>query len=98
MIRFIFKNTYSELGVVKENMFTMEKDLPEIEKVLTKGGWSTSACEFNSLIGVEVFDVKPEDPCLKCIMKNNCVKNDIDRRLECGIYHNYLNEKDKGGN
>jgi len=61
MIRFIFKNTYSELGVVKEKIFTMTKDLPEIEKVLTEGSWSTSGCEFNSLIGIEAFDKKNKE-------------------------------------
>jgi len=61
MIRFIFKNTYSELGVVKEKIFTMAEDLPEIEKVLTKGSWSTSGCEFNSLIGIEAFDKKNKE-------------------------------------
>jgi len=95
VIRFIFKNTYSALGTVKEQIFTVENDLPKIEKLLTSGGYSTSGCEFNTLIGVEVFGIKAEDPCLKCIMKSNCVKNDIDRRHECGIFLNYVKEKQK---
>ena len=55
MLRFVFKNTYSTLGTVKETIFTWTADLPEIENLLTVNKYSTSCCEFNTLIGVEPF-------------------------------------------
>jgi len=100
MIRFILKNTYSALGTVKETIFTRVENLPEIEELLRKGEGenSTSGREFNSLIGVEVFDpesLNVDDPCLFCPMKKTCLTKHTDIRNQCNAYTNYTEAKKK---
>jgi len=60
MLRFIFKNTYHDISEYTSN-FTVDVDVPEIQKVLENKSFSGSGCEFNTLIGIEVINQSKQE-------------------------------------
>lgn len=59
MIRFIIKKTYnpdsSVKGATHQTYLTADIDVPELERILTKGGFSQYGCEHYELTGVEIL-------------------------------------------
>ena len=56
MIRFICRHNWKDSisGAESHSLFTIDAEIPEIESVLTKGGFGENGYEFNECIGVEV--------------------------------------------
>ena len=58
MLRFIFEHVEKQEGHDRgfEHLFTRTFDVPEIERILTDGGYSSCSYERNKLVGIEVID------------------------------------------
>lgn len=56
MIRFILKREVSDRysGAEYEQLYTVDVNVPELERELTRGGLSQEAYEIVSLVGAEV--------------------------------------------
>ena len=63
MIRFIFKNSRRDCvsGWEGSQLFTIDIEVPEIERALTAGGYGESGYDRTELIGVEILPEKKEN-------------------------------------
>lgn len=61
MVRFIFKTKWRDgySGAEGEGLSTLDLDVPALQEVLTKGGYSEHSYEMHQLIGVEVLKDQP---------------------------------------
>lgn len=58
MLRFIIKNKKkTRSGALCEHFYTIDLDIPELEKALDSGGLSETEYEVHSLVGVEIVYV-----------------------------------------
>ena len=57
MLRFIFlRETLDECTQLRSSYhYTMDLDVPDLERELTRGGWGESAYDIRSLVDVEVL-------------------------------------------
>lgn len=63
MLRFIIKSEWRDgyNGSTGEDLSTLDIDLPELEKILSSGGFSETSYQRCSLVGVEVRKSNPQE-------------------------------------
>ena len=64
MIRFIltrrFSDTHIDMGEIK-TFITVDADVPELEAMLSRGGYGNAGFEFISVTGCEVLSPQPKE-------------------------------------
>lgn len=58
MIRFVLRRQRVELDWRSTTLETLDVDLPELEAILTRGGYGPEGCDLTELIGAEI--VRPK--------------------------------------
>ena len=57
MIRFIIKKSFKfDSGYEGQEFYTIDQDVVELERCLTRGGYSESTYERHELMGIEVIE------------------------------------------